>query len=421
MSSTKNNPPPQQIPGLHDPQTDSFQKFGKDPRLSKSVDKQRPPASTNALQDELAARLKAITDRQDFFNELRIFKKEKLAAIAKLEDDPFTNRTAILTQITQVAESLIKNAFADTERQMRAAFGLPTYKNAFLQTEPADLALIGMGTLGAGILNYASDLDVLFLYSHLGESHGKTTLSNQEYFARFAQKWTHLLAVMTEHGKCYEIDFELRPSGHSGMLVSSFDHFLTHQMNQAQDWERMALLRARPLAGQTAFLQTIAAHVSQILLGQPVTASFYRNMKTIRDRVIAEKKPENAKGLHLKWASGLLMDVDFILLGLQLKNQPIHPDLRTTQPFALVHTLKTHSLIEKNELALLEEAQIFYHTLISKLHLQKKRSENFWVWDSPETQEIAAALGLSLKTIQEKIVFLRGVVQDLYKRYYESP
>ena len=421
MSSTNdNNPKSGQSLGLNDPKTDSFQSFEKDPRKVIQMGHKESQVEIHALRQKLEAELRPSRDRQDFFNTLRIFKKDQLKKIQKLEAQPFENREEILKQNSLVAEAILQVSSEHILNELRDEIGHPQYLDAFQHPQMADLSLIGMGKLGSFEMNYASDLDLIFIYSHRGETKGLKSITNQEFYAKLAQKLVSMLATMTETGRCYEIDLDLRPSGHAGTLVCSKDHFLEHQLNKAGDWERLALLRARPVTGSPDFKSELDQHLSSLKFERPLTDEFFKTMWQVRRRVQNERTQRRADAIDLKLGAGMLMDLEFVLHGLVLANQRVYPSLRQANLFELCRVLKTLNLVSEAELQDYRRAVELYQTLLSKLHLAKDRSENLLYLDSDEAQAILSDLGLSKEALQDELQALSSRIKEGLHHLYES-
>lgn len=114
-----------------------------------------------------------------------------------------------------------------------------------------ELIALGMGKLGGFELNFSSDIDLIFAYSEKGTtSGGRKSEDFQAYFTKVAQKIIHLLDTQTADGRVFRVDMRLRPFGDSGPLVSSFDALEDYYQEQGRDWERYALLKARPMVTQ---------------------------------------------------------------------------------------------------------------------------------------------------------------------------
>lgn len=400
---------------------DHFQSFKKDPRLSVENVELNERLPQSSLLPDLKARLKSCQDKQDFYDNLRLFKREELARITKWENEPLKNRWKILSETALVAETILIAAYEYIRDTLGAEIGIPSWQTSYQQTAPAHLAVVGMGKLGTGEMDYESDLDLIFIFSHLGEVIGKKKLGNHEYFIKFAQKLIQLLAIITGAGRCYAIDVELRPSGQAGPLVSSFDHFLEHQMNRAQEWERLALLRARPIVAPKSFLNRLNSHLDELAFKAPLPTRFFPTMHAIRQRVLRERLQEPDNSFDLKLGQGGLMDIDFVLLGLQLKYQLLYPDLRQRSLKKLIEAFSHHSILSKAEITGLSEAHLLYRTLIAQLQLKENRAVTLLRFDADACAESNEKLGFSnKKELQEKLVHLKNQVQTLYRRYYET-
>src|SRR5690606_20576655 len=117
-----------------------------------------------------------------------------------------------------------------------------------------DFVVIGYGKLGGIELSYQSDLDLVFLHDGtLDEdtvcSEGQKSINSREFYTRMAQRVLNMLGTNTVSGKLYEVDMRLRPSGESGLLVSTLKAFENYQLTEAWTWEHQALVRSRAVAG----------------------------------------------------------------------------------------------------------------------------------------------------------------------------
>jgi glutamate-ammonia-ligase adenylyltransferase len=129
--------------------------------------------------------------------------------------------------------------------------------------EPATLAILAMGKLGGRELGYASDLDVVFVYSADGHTDGARSIDNLTYMTRLAQRLMSGLHTMHPGGRLYELDTRLRPSGSQGLLVSSLQAWHNYHRDGAQLWERQALIKLGPVGGDPALGARVAAAAAQ--------------------------------------------------------------------------------------------------------------------------------------------------------------
>ena len=175
---------------------------------------------------------------------------------------------------------------------------------ALLPVVEADLALrhgaapgrgavvVGMGSLGAGWLHAGSDLDVILLYDAHGsaESAGRRPLPARTWYARLAQSLVTALTAPMAQGRLYEVDMRLRPSGRQGPVATSIEAFREYQRDEAWTWERLALTRARPVAGGDAMAGRVEALRAEALARPIPPGTLARDVRDMRDR-LARARP----------------------------------------------------------------------------------------------------------------------------------
>ncbi|MET1754021.1 bifunctional [glutamate--ammonia ligase]-adenylyl-L-tyrosine phosphorylase/[glutamate--ammonia-ligase] adenylyltransferase [Novosphingobium sp. RD2P27] len=192
----------------------------------------------------------------------------------------------------------------------------------------SELVILALGRFGGGVLTHASDLDVVFLFTGdvAGESDGRRPIGPTRYYNRLSQRIIAALSAPTAEGALFEVDTRLRPSGSQGPPAASLDSFERYQREQAWTWEHMALARSRPVYGSETARDEVDMAVRQVL-------SAPRDVEKLRIEVLemratmAAHKP--AKGpLDVKLARGGLVDLEFIIHYLQLRNgAAFAPDL----------------------------------------------------------------------------------------------
>lgn len=401
---------------------DSYQSFKKDPRLIPVAQALAEDLPFTKLTPLLKKQLQGIVDKQDFYDVLRLFKREQIKKTMELESSPFKNRELILNQNAVLAQTILVAAYEFVRSELEINLGIPTGTTSYGQPIKSHLAIVGMGKLGTGELDYESDLDLIFIFSEQGEVSGKKQISNLEYFAKFAQRLIHLLSVMTGAGKCYNIDVELRPSGHAGLLVSSSDQFLDHQMNRAEEWERMAVLRAWPVVAPKHLEDTLKKQLKTLAFAKPFPPHFFSVMHKIRERVLNERVQEPDNSFDLKLGLGGLMDVDFVLLGTELKYQKHYPELRQRSVFALIEALKNHSILSPADLQVLSEAHLVYRSVVAQMQLLEKRPLAQLNFGSELYGQISERLGYtSVNILRDTLLDSRQKVRKIYEHLYQNP
>ena len=238
---------------------------------------------------------------------------------------------AVCGELTAIAEACLDRALAIVEAQLAARHGRP----------PGDarLAVLGLGKLGGRELGYAADLDVVFVYSQDGddgESDGAAPLATVVWFSRCAQRLLNALRQRTARGRLYEIDTRLRPSGSQGLLVTSLAGWRKYHATDARLWERQALIKLRPVAGDRELGDRVARLASETVYGRPPEAAGGARaiggaIMQMRDRIERELGAGRKRFTgDLKVGAGGVMDIEFAAQYLQLVHGHAHAELRTT-------------------------------------------------------------------------------------------
>jgi glutamate-ammonia-ligase adenylyltransferase len=242
--------------------------------------------------EERARQLEALAleppgpDLEAFLDEIRLLRREEtlLAACLDLADAaPFEDVSRFLSIL---AEGIVA-------RSLRAAES---------RGGGASPCVVAMGKLAGREFTYHSDLDLVFL--HPGDAAELAGVS------RVAQRLVGQLTTMTGAGVAYAVDARLRPSGHQGSLVTTFDGFEHYQLEQAQTWEHLALLRSRVIAGDAGIGQVRLQRLRDAVLARGAEPWGY--VAGLRRRVHAERAREGPDRIAFKTGPGGIMDVEFL-------------------------------------------------------------------------------------------------------------
>nr|WP_314442928.1 bifunctional [glutamine synthetase] adenylyltransferase/[glutamine synthetase]-adenylyl-L-tyrosine phosphorylase [uncultured Sphingomonas sp.] len=195
-------------------------------------------------------------------------------------------------------------------------------EDSFVQTHGriagGNLAIVALGRFGGKALTDASDLDLIFLFDapEGARSDGARPLGATDYFNRLASRMVAGLSVQTAAGPLYDVDTRLRPQGEQGMLAVSLEAFAGYQRGEAWTWEHLALCRARPLAGDSAFQGKVAALIRSLLLEPRNASKVSADAAAMRAEMARHKPPSGP--LDVKLGPGGLVDLEFAVHVLQL-------------------------------------------------------------------------------------------------------
>lgn len=191
-------------------------------------------------------------------------------------------------------------------------------------------AVLGYGSLGGLELGFGSDLDLVFLFDAPldAQSDGARPLDASRWYARLGQKIVSLLGVRTSAGRLFDVDVRLRPDGAKGLLVSSLASFTDYQRQRAWTWEHQALVRARGIAGEPGLMEAFETLRADVLAAPRAAAKLAEDVATMRNKMRAELDRGDAARFDLKQGEGGLVDLEFLLQFLVLRDAHAHPPLR---------------------------------------------------------------------------------------------
>ena len=221
----------------------------------------------------------------------------------------------------------------------------------------APFAVLALGKAGGRELSASSDLDLMAVYDPGADgvrSQGERPLEVDTYFARLTQRLITALSASTEEGDLYEVDMQLRPSGKAGPIATRFASFTAYYGGDAWTWERMALTRARVVAGDPALAARLEAAVREVLVQPREPGAVFADAAAMRARMRAELP---VRGLwDLKRAEGGLVDIEFTAQALQLAHAARAPDILSTSTVGALANLREAGVLAPDAAAALSEA-----------------------------------------------------------------
>jgi glutamate-ammonia-ligase adenylyltransferase len=251
-------------------------------------------------------------------------------------------------------------------------------------------AVIAMGRFGGGELSYASDLDVLFAYD--GSTSADFGAAEQS-----AEALLEFLAGRTPSPRIYTVDLGLRPEGKQGPLARSLEGYATYYDRWALMWERQALLRARPVAGDTdvgrRFMEIVEPHV-----WQPLTDDDVREVRRMKARIERERIPAgDDPQFHLKLGRGSLSDIEFTAQLLQLQH-----GVRAPGTMAALDALAEANALDPEDHATLTAAYRFCERTRNRWYLVKGSPGDALPTQGDQLSRLARSLGTTGGELREQ-------------------
>lgn len=318
------------------------------------ADDKNMQARAEHFQSTLHELLSDCQSEEQLHKVLRQFRAQQMAAIALRDlclDCPIEQS---LKDQSALADALILNALAWLSKNCQPMWGTPV--NASGEEQP--MLVYGMGKLGGGELNFSSDIDLIFTYPEKGETQGgRRTLDNQQYFTRLGQKLIAALHQVTADGFVFRVDMRLRPFGDSGPLVMSFSALEDYYQEQGRDWERYAMLKARPI-GSGDYHAQLTQMLRPFVYRRYIDFSVIESLRKMKAMIQQEVRRKQLSG-NIKLGAGGIREVEFIVQVFQLIRGGRETDLQERSLLTVLPKLvKSGALIEKSE-HILTDAYLF--------------------------------------------------------------
>lgn len=275
------------------------------------------PMEGEALRAELARQMEAIEadDLERLMDQLRLFRHAQVLRVAAADVAGVLSLTSVSDHLTAIAETVLEAALAIAWRHLVERHGEP-WCGEGAGRRRAGFAILALGKLGGRELNYGSDLDLVFLHDSRGsaqQTDGERPVDNAVFFARLGQRLIHILTTRTAAGQLYEVDMRLRPSGNSGLLVSSIEAYEHYQKESAWTWEHQALVRARPVAGDSRLGDEARRVRAEVLARERDLPTLRREVREMRERMRRSLDRSTAERFDLKQGEGGLADIEFLV------------------------------------------------------------------------------------------------------------
>lgn len=371
-----------------------------------------PPLAPE-LAAELHERLIRIPedDLEQQMEALRHFKLAHRLRVAASEISGSLPLMKVSDYLTWLAEAILEQVLALAWRHTVARHGTPSRPDGSL-CDPS-FVIVGYGKVGGIELGHGSDLDLVFIHDGdpQAETDGPKPIDGAQFFTRLGQRIIHLLTTQTNSGQLYEVDMRLRPSGASGLLVSSLGAFGRYQENEAWTWEHQALVRARVLVGSPD-VGSEFGKVRATVLGRErdldkLRAEVSEMRAKMRDSLgtkltvagTAANAFDPAMVFDLKQDAGGIVDIEFMVQYAALAWSREHPALlRYTDNIRILEGLEEAGLLPDVDASLLREAYKAYRAAAHRQALQNQAGtvagDQFEV-ERREVMRIWAGLGLT--------------------------
>lgn len=338
---------------------------------------------------QLQARLEHVEDEAALQQELRVFRQREMVRIIWRDLSGWADLAETVRDLTALADCCVEQSLNKLYQWQTQLLGTPMSVDGQAQ----QLIVLGMGKMGAGELNLSSDIDLIFTYPADGETQSaKKNMTNEEFFTRLGRKLIQVLDNVTTDGFVFRVDMRLRPFGESGSLVASFDAMEDYYQTQGREWERYAMIKARPVTGteqdKTAINELLRPFVYRRYLDYGMFDSL-REMKSMIAGQLHLKGMED----NIKLGAGGIREIEFIGQVFQLIYGGRDRPLQQRPILTILDVLAQRKLLSDYAVTALKNAYVFLRRTEHRLQAWADQQTHLLPKEGAAQKRLAQSMG----------------------------
>ena len=325
---------------------------------------------------------------------LRRYKRRETLRIGMRDLLKIADVKTTTLELSNLAEAALQHCYEiGRDQVMKPKFGTPLNEEG---TEACRFAVIGMGKLGGYELNFSSDIDLMFVYS----DDARTDMGNEnsEYFSRLCEFMIKAMSEITADGYVFRVDIRLRPESSAGVIIRSMESYESYYEGWGDLWERQALIKARPVAGDIPFgdefIRMIQPFVYQRYLDGVTLSEIKADIRRTKARIEERLVNEGANlEKHVKLGPGAIRDIEFTVQCLQMIHGAKRKSLCSHNTLEALSALKENALLIPEDADALTAAYRFLRTVENGIQIEADQQRYTVPEGETEERELARRVG----------------------------
>lgn len=371
-------------------------------RYADVMDVLPPGAPVRATMEQALQRLQQ-EQGWDLSAALRVVRQLVMERLMALDCARQADLHTVTRGVTELAELALDRACAQVRQELDARHGRP----AGPEGQEVPLWIIGMGKLGARELNVSSDIDLIYVYEHEGETlglpDGRGKISNHEYFSKAVKAIYNLIGDTTEHGFVFRVDLALRPHGNSGPAAISLSSLEDYLQIHGREWERFAWLKSRVVAPLDAVrapnVQALRNVVLPFVFRKYLDYSVFESLRSlhrqIREHAMRRSAGHPERANDVKLSRGGIREIEFTVQLLQVVRGGQFPELRCRPTLEALQRLTRSSLMPAETAEQLAQAYVFLRNVEHRIQYLDDQQTHVLPTRDDDLEWIASTMGFS--------------------------
>lgn len=333
---------------------------------------------------------------------LRVLRQLVLARLLECDCNGQASMQEVTACMTSLAELALDAACTHARATLDARHGTPQGPHG----QPVQLWVIGMGKLGARELNVSSDIDLIYIYEHEGETtgrdvQGKGCITNHEYFTRVVKIIFQLIGEVTEHGFVFRVDLALRPHGNSGPTAMCLSALESYLQTHGREWERFAWMKSRVIAPRAcvvspqvqALRHVVLPFVFRRYLDYNVFDALRDLHRQIRQHASRRSSGQPGRSNDVKLSPGGIREIEFTVQLLQVVRGGQFPELRCRPTLQALERLARAELMPAHQAEQLAQAYVFLRNVEHRIQYLDDQQTHVMPTDDDDLAWLARTMG----------------------------
>jgi len=384
---------------------------------------------TRTPAERLAAEAVAAADRcgseEEIQAALRRIRIREFTAIAARDLAGEATLSEVTEDLSGLAAAALEGAIRFARRQLDGRYGTPRVEQGERAGRECRFVVLGMGKLGARELNVSSDIDLIYLYeTDRGTTDGGTAeepITPHQYFVRLGEAITRIVSENTADGLVFRVDLRLRPDGSKGALANSLHAAELYYESWGQTWERGAMIKARPVAGDTDLGSEFLRAIAPFVYRRSLDFTAIEEIQELKDRVDQAAARSRERGVDVKLGHGGIREIEFFVQTHQLIYGGKDPSLRLRGTEETLSALSAAGIVSEAERRTLVSAYRFLRSLEHRIQYHQERQTHLLPEREEDRGRIARAMGFpGTAEFLSALERHTGAVRAAYGRLFRS-